>query len=280
MRTYYEDLTTRGYEADPTRRVPLPMVFQYLEHLRWRSIIDPDSGLAPFVDRGYFFVVHKQSLVLRRGFGQDTDIRAFLWATKVGRSSIELRHEIRRLSDDVVLAEAEVTGLWLGPSRRLTRIPNELRDFCLELEPPAPPKVQSSECHAERLETSFIRPPDVVYPDGPLSVAAPDADSIPDNAFEYRCRVRPSDLDIFAHVNAATYLRYCDDARASAEGFLGDLGRAASVQSALHYARETLENEEIHIRFWMAGEDELHFVISAGGVVRCTAALRVLLDES
>lgn len=276
MRTYYEDLTTRGYEADPTRRVPLPMVFQYLEHLRWRSIIDPESGLAPFVDKGYFFVVHKQSLVLRRGFGQDTDIRVFLWATKVGRSSIDLRHEVRRLSDDVVLAEAQVTGLWLGPTRRLTRIPDELRTFCEGLEAPAPSTAVSSECHAERLETSFIRPPDVVYPDGPLTVVAPEASEIPDDALEYRCHVRPSDLDIFAHVNAATYLRYCDDARAAAEGYLGKLGRAASVQSALHYARETLENEEVHIQFWQQGEDELNFVISAGGAVRCTAALKLL----
>jgi acyl-CoA thioesterase FadM len=201
----------------------------------------------------------------------------FLWAKKIGRSSIELRHEVRRLSDDVVLAEADVTGLWLGPNRRLTRIPDALRDFCTELEPPAASTAENSECHAERLETSFIRPPDVVYPDGPLSVVAPDADSAPADALEYRCHVRPSDLDIFAHVNAATYLRYCDDARAGAEGYLGALGRAPSVQSALHYARETLENEEVHIQFWQVGEDEVHFVINAGGVVRCTAALKVLL---
>ena len=104
MPTYHEDLTTRGYEADPSLRVPLPMVFQYLEHLRWRSIIDPDSGLGHHVDRGHFFVVHRQRLVLNRGFGQDTDVRVYLWPIKVGRSAIDLAHEVRRRSDGAVLA--------------------------------------------------------------------------------------------------------------------------------------------------------------------------------
>jgi acyl-CoA thioesterase FadM len=280
MRTYFEDLTTRGYEADPTRRVPLPMVFQYLEHLRWRSIIDPTSGLAPFVDQGYFFVVHKQSLVLRRGFGQDTDIRVYLWATKVGRSSIEMRHEVRRRSDNVVLAEAEVTGLWLGPTRRLSRIPDALRAFCADLEPPTPATPDGAEDHGERLETSFIRPPDVLYPSAPLSLEAPDVTAIPDDTIEYRCHVRPSDLDIFAHVNAATYLRYCDDARVAAEGLLGSAGRAACVQAALHYSRETLEGEEIQIRLWQVADDEVHFAMDAGGVNRSTAAMRLHVDGS
>ena len=275
MRTYFEDLTTRGYEADPTRRVPLPMVFQYLEHLRWRSIIDPDSGLAPFVDEGHFFVVHKQGLVLRRGFGQDTDIRVYLWPVKLGRSSIEMRHEVRRRSDDVVLAEAEVTGLWLDPTRRLTRMPDALRAFCADIEPPPPAHPAGEEDHAERLETSFIRPPDVHYPGGPLSVVAPNSGDVPTDAMTYRCHVRPSDLDIFAHVNAATYLRYCDDARVAADGLLGPLGRAPSTQAALHYARETLEGEEVEIRLWQAGDDEVCFAIDAGGVNRCTAAMRL-----
>ena len=275
MRTYYEDLTTRGYEADPTRRVPLPMVFQYLEHLRWRSIIDPTSGLAPFVDQGFFFVVHKQSLVLRRGFGQDTDIRVFLWPTKLGRSSIDMRHEVRRRSDNVVLAEAKVTGLWLGPTRRLARIPDALRAFCDGLEAPEAAAPMGEENHGERLETSFIRPPDVLYPATPLSVEAPAHDSVPDDALEYRCMVRPSDLDIFRHVNAATYLRYCDDARVAAEGYLGAAGRAPSVQAALHYSRETLEAEEVHIRLWSVEPGEVHFAIDAGGVNRCMAAMRL-----
>ena len=276
MRTYYEDLTTRGYEADPTRRVPLPMVFQYLEHLRWRSIIDPDSGLGPYVDEGHFFVVHKQSLVLRRGFGQDTDIRVYLWPVKLGRSSIEMRHEVRRRSDDVVLAEAEVTGLWLGPTRRLTRMPDALRAFCSEIEPPPPASPADEEDHGERLETSFIRPPDVLYPSNPLAAVAPDAADAPDDAITYRCHVRPSDLDIFAHVNAATYLRYCDDARVAAEGFLGPLGRAPSIQAALHYDRETLEGEEVEIRLWQTGDAEVSFVIDSGGVTRCTATMQLL----
>lgn len=279
MPTYHEDLTTRGYEADPTRRVPLPMVFQYLEHLRWRSIIDPASGLGPYVDRGHFFVVHRQRLVLARGFGQDTDIRAYMWPTKLGRSAIDLTHEIRRRSDGVVLARAEVTGLWLGPTRRLTRMPDELREFAAAIDAPEPAPPAAPECHADRLETSYIRPPDVAYPARDLDIEAPEPDSAPGDALEYHTRVRPSDLDIFAHVNAATYLRYCDDARVDAEGFLGEDGRAPAFRAAIRYERETLEGEDVTIRTWRPAPADVCFVIEAHGVVRATARMELARGE-
>lgn len=275
MPTYYEDITTRGYEADRTRRVPLPMVFQYLEHLRWRSIIDPASGLGRYVDRGHFFVVHRQRLVLARGFGQDTEIRAYMWPVRLGRSAIDLVHEVRRRSDGVVLARAEVTGLWLDPSRRLARMPDELRDFASSLEAPEPAPRAAPECHADRLETSYIRPPDLAYPVRSLELDAPEPDAAPDDAFEYRCRVRPSDLDIFAHVNAATYLRYCDDARADAEGYLGADGRGPAFRAAIRYERETLEGEEVVVRTWRSAERTVNFVLSAHGVVRATASMEI-----
>ncbi len=279
MTSYYEDLTTRGYEAGPSRRVPLPMVFQYLEHLRWRCIIDPASGLGDFVDRGFFFVVQKQRLVLHRGFGQDTDLRAFMGCTKVGRSAIDITHEVRRRSDGAVMASAEVTGLWLGPNRRLTRIPDELRAFVEGLGP-IPPVDMSTvtlEDHSERLESSYIRPPDLEFPTGSLAIDAPTEADIPADAMRYVAVVRPSDLDIFSHVNAATYLRFCDDARAACSGILGELGTSPAYRAAIHYARETLQGEEVTVHTWPIGNTEVGFALVAGGTVRCTARMDIAI---
>jgi acyl-CoA thioesterase FadM len=278
--TYYEDIVTRGYEADPTRRVPLPMVFQYLEHLRWRSIIDPASGLGPYMDLGHFFVVHRQRLVLHRAFGQDTPVRAYMWATRLSRSAIDISHEVRRLTDGIVLARAEVTGVWLGPNRRMARLPEELGRFAESLTPPPAVDEVEADCHATRLESSYIRPPDVEFPRADMAIDAPDPSDVPADALTYRCRVRPSDLDMFAHVNAATYLRYCDDARAISEGVLGDEGRAPAYRAAIHYARETVEGEEVTVRHWRTSPGTLAFVLEAHGVVRATATMNVTVEST
>lgn len=275
MPTYFEDITSRGYEAGPSRRVPLPMVFQYMEHLRWRCIIDPASGLAPFVDQGYFFVVQKQRLVLHRAFGQDTDLRVYLMAGKIGRSAIDLTHEVRRRSDGALIASAEVTGLWLGPNRRLCRIPDALRSFATELEGPPEPTAVQAECHADRMESSYIRPPEQVFPARGLDIEAPTEADVPSDALAFEVLVRPSDLDIFAHVNAATYLRFCDDARAAAEGVWGAIGRAPACRAAIHYARETLEGEVLTVRSWRPTDTELSFALFAGGVLRASARMEM-----
>jgi len=271
---YFTDIVTRGYEADLTRRVPLPALFQYLEHLRWCSIIDPRSGLGSLVDVGYFFVVHQQRMVVRRAVGQDTPLRAYLWAEKVGRSSIDIGHEIRRLHDDAIVAEAHVTGLWLGPDRRLARIPDALREFAGTLEPPAPVGDGHARSTDARLESSYIRPPDVPFPHRSIDIAAP-ADDLPEPSFAYQTRVRPSDLDIFAHVNAATYLRFCDDARIDGSAYFACETRRPTLRAAIRYVKETVEGETLTIRVWRVDAETFAFTVRADGELRATAAMEL-----
>ncbi len=278
-RPYSIDLVTRGYEADPTRRVPLPMMLQYLEHLRWRSIVDPTSGLAPFVDLGHFFVVRNQEMCVQRAVGQDTALRAYMWPRGIGRSRIELGHELRRVEDGALVARAHVVGLWLDPNRRLSRIPDALRTFSAAIEAPEEaPAASSSTAATDRHESSYIRPPDLVFPERGLDIVPP-ADPPADGAFEYRTHVRPSDLDIFAHVNAATYLRFCDDARVASDGILGLGLRRPLMRCSIHHEKETVEGEPMRIQLWRPQPDEdlLAFWITAGedDSLRCSATVEL-----
>lgn len=273
MAHFITDLVTRGYEADATRRVPLPMFYHYLEHQRWRAICDPEVGLAEHVDRGHFFVVHRQRMELLRGVGQDVPLRIYMWAEKVGRSSIDVRHEVRRMTDGVTVARAHVVGLWLGPTRRLTRIPDELRAYIESLK--EPPTTESDlvvqphvPCDADRMESSYIRPPERIYPVSGLdTLTVPQAEDIPAHAHRFSLTVRWSELDIFNHVNAATYLRFCDDARAAFDqehdSPAGHL-RRPQVGAALYYDRETLEGERIEVLSWKTAADRLAFVLRSG----------------
>lgn len=270
MTRFITDLTTRGYEADASRRVPLPMFFHYLEHQRWRALCDPEVGLADHVDRGHFFVVQKQRMELFAGVGQDVPLRVYMWADRIGRSTIDVVHEVRRRTDGRTVARAQVVGLWLGPNRRLTRIPDGLRQYIGDLEPPpeVEPDLVEQPCvpaDADRLESSYIRPPEVPYPASDLeTLNVPNEEDAPADAHRSLRTVRWSELDIFDHVNAATYLRFCDDARAAYDlehdSPAGTL-RRPQIGAALHYDRETREGETLEILSWRVAPGRLGFVL-------------------
>ncbi|MCB9506189.1 MAG: hypothetical protein H6700_11875 [Myxococcales bacterium] len=272
---FFTDIVTRGYEADASRRVPLPTLFQYLEHLRWCCIIDPRSGLGDAVDHGHFFVVHRQSMTVARAVGQDTPLRIYLWTERVGRSAIDIGHEIRRTTDGAVVATAQVTGLWLGPNRRLCRIPDRLREFAESVRPPPPPAAESAlEDHSSRFESSYIRPPEIRYPAS--AAALPEfAEAVPDRAFRATTVIRPSDLDIFAHVNAATYLRLCDDTRIAAAGHFGIDTRRPAIRAAIRYDRETTEGEPLDVFVWMLDATHVAYSLRVDGDPRAAAVMEI-----
>ncbi|MFT5994368.1 MAG: acyl-CoA thioesterase FadM, partial [Bradymonadia bacterium] len=244
MTAFTTDTITRGYEADTTRRVPVHIFYRFLEHQRWTAMCEADSGLPELVDHGHFFVVRRQRLVLERAIGQAVPLRTYMWCEHVGRSSIEVAHEVRRRTDGAVVARAQVNGLWLGPSRRLTRIPNELRAYMASLS--APPEIEPDlvalvgPAQGERLESSYIRPPELLLTPPVLDTLRPPSLEVPEDAHRYELTVRPSDLDIFNHVNAATYLEFCDDARLAATAAGIGAWDAPVDGAAIHYHQETI----------------------------------------
>lgn len=251
------DLVTRGTELDPTGTVGMPVFLRYFEHVRWLLMREPVLGLTDLVHTGHFFVVRSQTIELRRRVGQGVPLRFRTRLAAVGRSTAEVEHLVTR-DDDTLVAHARVLGVWLGPQRRIVRLPDRFREhvaapdtrspLASELDAP-PARVAQVARITGGHAGSFFDPPEVVL--SPLGVTV-DAPAAPPHTplYEHHLVVPPRDLDLFSHVNAATWLAYADDARllAAARGHLPhDLASGWVARCALHYGREAVVGDPLRV---------------------------------
>ncbi|MFO0750122.1 MAG: hypothetical protein U1F43_31290 [Myxococcota bacterium] len=291
-------LTTRGTEIDQTATVGLPSFVRYFEHLRWLTMEDPRLGLVDLIHAGHFFVVRTQVVELLRRVGQSVPLRMTTRFESIGRSTAAVLHECTRTTDGALVARARVTGVWLGPTRKMVRLPDAFREFAdgqlaaLPLEPhppelddhaplPDPQVVARPDTHA----TSFTAPHETVF--APLGVRtgppAPNDPVIVERRFEHvhRLIVPPRDLDVFSHVNAATWLLYCEDAR-HLGAMAGDLGPTAGgaapgapvrcqhprgwgVRAGWFYQREAVLGDALDVGVWSIGPRALGFAFLRAG---------------
>jgi len=255
-------LVTRGTELDPTGTVGMPVFLRYFEHVRWMLMREEVLGLSDLVHAGHFFVVRSQTIELRRRVGQGVPLHFRTRLAAVGRSTAEVEHLVTRADDGALVAHARVLGVWLGPQRRMVRLPDRFREHVAPPDPPADltdpvtPTAPPGPAHVARVAqttgghaSSFFDPPEVVL--APLGVAV-DAPNAPPATplFEHHLVVPPRDLDVFSHVNAATWLTYADDARllAAARGHLPhDLATGWVARCALHYGREAVVGDGLRV---------------------------------
>jgi len=274
-------ITTRGYELDTTRSVAIPVVMNYLEHLRWEVMQEPELGLTASLERGHFFVVGQQDVELVRRVGMGVPLEVSLAMRKVGRSRVVVDHTIRRVDrdKDTMVAHAQVTGMWMGPNRRLARVPDALREIGRRHEEVARVEVeplQASGFPTREEAPSFIDRPEVTHRTRGLDhLRLPELTAeIPSSRHVYRHRlvVRPSDLDIFEHVNASTYLQFFEDARHLA-GSSGELtwsdGKDRDVdpcklaltphaRASVSYHREALLGDSLEVVCWLEEDEAEH----------------------
>ncbi|MEZ4321030.1 MAG: thioesterase [Myxococcota bacterium] len=270
MKPFERTMVVRGYEVDESRTTPLPVVLSFLEQLRWEWIADPAWGLAEGVHTGHFFVVRQQilELVERPRFGDALTITGAL--ERIGRSVVVVRHRLR--VDGRIVGHARVTGVWLGPDRRLARLPEKAREVGrIQVASLMPEPVEGAERDAvlEGEEArSFVDAPRHVYRVRGLELEPPERLDVAPCA---KLLVRPSDCDVFAHVNASAYLRFFDDARLRA-GIPGLLQRVA-----LDYRAEALAGEALDLRLGERRPDgTLDAVLERDGTVLCSGVLGVV----
>lgn len=263
---FEERIVTRGTEIDRTATVSMASVLRYFEHTRWCVMQRPLLGLIDLIDQGHFFVVRSQVVELRRRIGQGQPLILTTRFLDVGRSTATVVHEALRERDGAVVARARVTGVWLGPSRRPVRIPDSLRAVN-RVEAPGEAVEDGEQADgvvdlAEELggeASSFIAPPEKVFT--PLSVKVEPSLEPPEPARAVHRLVVPSrDLDVFSHVNAATFLHYADDAReAEAErlGLAPDVARGFVARVGLFYQREARRGDLLALHLVPLGERAL-----------------------
>lgn len=264
------EIVTRGTEIDTTATVPMNAYVRYFEHLRWLVMQEPELGLVDLIHEGHFFVVRSQTIALRRRIGQGVGLHLETRFSEVGRSTARVHHTARRISDGALVAEAQVIGVWLGPSRRMARLPDTFRaaaaarmsvSSVLAADvPEGPARVVDT---AGGSATSFTEPPLVELAPLGVAVQAPPVPAFLD--YEHRIIVPPRDLDVFSHVNAATFLAYADDARwfaARALAIDAEVAAGHVARVALFYAREACVDDTLRVA-----------VAPLGGSLRDTHAL-------
>lgn len=276
-------IRSRGYECDGTRTVSLPVFLSYLESLRWEWIQTDELGLVPLLHTGHFFVVQKQIVEIVRRVGMSVDLVLRGSLEHVGRCQARVHHEVVRASDGALVAHAQVTGCWLGPARRLVRLPDSIREACrsdlnggyLPIDPahetPLPPLDEEDANEA----LSFITPPAQRYESLGLGASLPEA---PEGPFaEHVLTVKPRDLDIFDHVNASHWLRFADDARilGSRNGDLNPAGGLPTRRVAIHHPREAVAGDELRVRTWPRGDHAFDTLITLNDALVCRATVDV-----
>lgn len=274
LRPFEERIVTRGYETDYTGTVPMPIVFRYFEHKRWLMMRDPRLGIVEAVHEGHFFVVRTQTIEILRHVGQGVAVVIRTRFDAAGRSTAGVYHELVREEDGALIARAHVTGVWIGPNRRMARIPDAMRELAraqaaeLQSHPPTAHH-PAARRRAGGRATSFFEPLEVVHPGLGLEVIAP-AEPPPPDAFLHVVTVPARELDIFSHVNAATWLAYCDDARlaaARAGAVPHDLGAGGyNVRAAILYKREAVLGDALEVRAFRLADSPkaLGFAITRG----------------
>jgi acyl-CoA thioesterase FadM len=251
MAIFTRSVTTRGYEADASATIPIPTHLQFLEHLRWHFIQSEEAGLKTHLLEGHFPVVGVQRIELLQRTGMDTELSLHARIILVGRSQVVIEHHVIDEADKSLVAYAQVKGMWLGPNRRLARIPDSFRALGQAHMALEAPEHILREVSGPREATGPLihtQPDRVVYEPTGLDLKPFVLTEGPD-LYTHRFTVRPSDIDIFSHVNAATYVRYCHDARflAGCEGVLRRLSTRSFRRLAIMHHAEALQGDELEI---------------------------------
>ena len=211
------DHTIRGIETDASSSVGPGWIARMLERVRWSVF-----GLETFalrnrvlggVARASAFEYHEPLLV-------DDEVEISTWLARVGNTSYDFGHAIKRRSDEAVAIRGRVTVVHTGPDGPAP-VGADLASAVLDEPAPAPVVWQESERRSP---------------------------------WTHQWIVRPSDQDSFRHVNQARYVDYIDDTRqlASMAGQTAGLeGPLASL--SVEYLRETHAGHLVQMETWVTG---------------------------
>ncbi len=230
-------LQVRGYEIDRHGRIPLATFFKYNEHARWAALQDPNSGFAGIMRRGGKLPIRAQHFTLGQNVDVGTELVARLGILKVGNSSIKLLHEINRIRDNAMVAQALVTCVHVGTDSRALRVPDDLR---------------------ERVDPSLLAP------ETPGTF-----EDTPSDAYSTPITIRNADIDMLQHVNQARYIEYMGDTRvrattANAYGANPPQLSSNPKQIGIEYNREVVFGDNLIMKTWRGATGAVQFAGHVG----------------
>jgi len=218
--------TIPGIETDATSTVGPGWISRMLERVRWSVF-----GLDTFAlrDRVVGGVARAGVFEYHGPLQRNDELEITTWLARVGNTSYDFGHAIKRLGDGTVAVRARVTVVHIGPDG------------------PAP---LGADLHA-------------AVHDEPVPVRAIWPEAERRSSWTRQWIVRPSDQDSFRHVNQARYVDYIDDTRhlASMAGEAAGLeGPLASL--SVEYMRETHAGQLVQMETWVTGNGTRAFELT------------------
>ncbi len=240
--------SVRGDELDRTGTVGAAQLLRYLENGRWQATMAPGNGMAALFTGGRKMVVRAQRLKLDAPVTWGEDVTVQTWLVRTGRTSVDIGHLMTRANDGVRVCEALLTGVQIDETGRPVPLPDGV----------------------------------VAQPDGPQLdkhlLATDFADALPTDAWSWPQTIRPSQTDLFRHVNHSRYVDLFEDAR----WFMERAGAIAEWQPkrqlalvTLEYRREAKAGDDVRVCLNVRDPETLDALLVRGDEVLTRGVLQV-----
>ncbi len=237
----------RGDELGADGKISAVHLLAWLEHGRWEAAALKGTGMDDLFTKGRIAVVRSQKVAFFSKVGLGDTVTLGIGIGRIGTTSLEILQSMWKVPVDPMqvpecVAILTITAVALGADRRPAPVPEAVRSLARQV--PANPQLADFEL---------------------LPVHAPD--------FCWQCDVRPSEIDLFAHVNHACYALWADDVRQLRDRAMGRMSQELK-RIAVDYVRETVLGERIEVRLQPLGLHDLAAEVRVGDEVRARLRLQ------
>jgi acyl-CoA thioester hydrolase len=121
-------IVVRVSELDSFGHVNHAVYLNYLEHARFHALQEAGFSWALLRERRCSIFVVRIEVDYLCEARRDDELLILTWADSFRRTSMILAQRIVRADDPAtVVAQARVTAVWIGPTRRPVRVPEDVR---------------------------------------------------------------------------------------------------------------------------------------------------------
>ncbi len=240
--------TVRGDELDRTGAVGAAQLLRYLENGRWQATLAADNGMAALFTHGRKMVVRAQRMRVDAPVRWGEELTLLTWLARAGRTSVDIAHRLTRLSDGALVADAVLTGVQIDDAGRPTPLPEEV--------------------------ARLVGGPAL----DPALLAVALAPTLPPDAWSWPQTIRPSQTDLFRHVNHSRYVDLFEDARwfmERANGIPDWQPKRPLALVALEYRREAKAGDDVRVQLRARDSATLEAVLLRDAEILTRAALQV-----
>ncbi len=235
-------IAPRGYEMDASATVPMSVIGSHMEHARWSAMRKGTFAMSPYWGRG---MIRAQRIEMLAPVKYGVDLLILTQVGRIGRTSFDFLHEVRRKADERVLVSASVTAVNIGEDARPTPLKPGAEAAVLEGTSP--------------------------------NVAALESEP-PSDAWTRELVVTPSHQDVLQHVNHARYIDFVEDTRwlACRAGAYGPPGVAPRPKKLwIAYDDQARAGNVIEVATWTESSSAFGFVVRAGDTIFTRARVEV-----